>query len=58
METVDHLILCLVLFAYLYLVLIHKEFVVAQGSTVISAGFLVSMCIDAMGGKDTDERTF
>lgn len=57
METVDHLILGLVLFAYLYLVLIHKEFVVPQGTTVISSGFLVSMCSDAMGGKDAEETT-
>lgn len=51
METLVHLILCLVLFAYLYLVLVHKEFVVSQGRTVVNTRFLVCVCSDAVGRK-------
>lgn len=43
--------LCSVLFAYLYLVLIHKEFVVPQRSIVINTGFLVCTCSHAVGRK-------
>lgn len=51
MDTVDHVSLCLVLFAYLYLLLIHKEFVVPQESTVVSTSFLICVYSDAVGGK-------
>jgi hypothetical protein len=47
MDAVDYLFICLVMFVYLYLVLVHEEFVVPQGSCLVRSwlpNFYVFRC--------------